>query len=51
MEFLILVSVSFAIGAIFGISAYRYMLKRDPATLEKWLKEGKAVGDKIKDRF
>lgn len=33
---------AFAVGAAFGAMGYRYMLKRDPETLERWAREWKA---------
>lgn len=46
---LILMLVMFAIGAGCGAAGYRYMVKKDPATLEKWAAEAKALGDRFND--
>lgn len=37
--------IGFVVGAVLGAAAYRFMLKRNPATLAKWAAEIKAKGD------
>lgn len=43
--------IPLAIGIALGAAGYRYMLKRDPATLERWAAEAKKLGDHIEDRI
>ena len=38
--------ICFLLGASVGLWGYRYMLKRDPETLERWAQEAKALGKK-----
>lgn len=44
-------AIAFVLGIGAGAAGYRYMLKKDPATLEKWAAEAKALGDKAKSEF
>jgi hypothetical protein len=38
-------------SAALGAAGYRYMLKKDPVTLEKWAAEAKEAGKKLSDNF
>lgn len=37
--------LAFVVGAALGAAGYRYMVKNDPVTLEKWAAEIKARAD------
>lgn len=41
----------FMLGALTGCWFYRWMLKRDPAKLERWAAEAKKLGDAAKDKL
>ena len=43
--------VSLIVGTGLGAAGYRYMLKKDPVTLEKWAAEAKAAGKKLEEKF
>ena len=48
---ILFLAVAFAVGLGLGAAGYRYFLKRDPEKLERFAKEAKQFGDKVKDRF
>jgi hypothetical protein len=41
----------FLLGALTGCWFYRWMLKRDPAKLERWAAEAKKLGETAKDKM
>ena len=43
MDFITL-GIGFVAGAITGVMGYRWMIKRDSATLEKWAAQAKSAG-------
>lgn len=44
-------AVVFVAGALFGMAAYRYTLKRDPEKLEAWAFKVKSARDAAERRF
>jgi hypothetical protein len=47
MDTMIMMMLSGLAGVAVGAMGYRYLLKRDPETLERWAQEFKAQGRRL----
>lgn len=48
---LVMMGVSVLVGFLVGFWFNRYMLKKDPAKLERWIAEAKALERKARSKF
>jgi hypothetical protein len=51
MDLLIFLAIAFGSGALFGMAAYRYALKRNPAKLEEWAKAAKEASRRVEQEI